>query len=623
MDTKPKQDFEPALSRTLAELLRQWGTLCVFISALIVIHLSWLLYVGVSPKARSLGLWPSQISEFSLELVRVFLPMAISLLIFFLLGKYFGPFEKFLASLDEEAKKRVAADALMATLAPFQKGVELTVRSSITSETTTILQELRKGVLEAQHLPAFLSGYVPHYNDVDWSEMLAGATDVFLCFRYCNADWLARNSSKFTEWFAPGRKLRVVLQDPRHPGLSRRLLGPERYANNKGVTESVDQTAAFFLSLRKKEGTKIDDVRVEATNVSIPYMFGRIKRQSKTEFFFSPFILSKTSGNSDPPFVRINLDAADSATGALVEMEIAKFADEDTQPYPLYEGYRHLTRDSDLNANRIFVSSSLKCNAACSYCYINSLVGHEENRGAYEPAMILPEIVHHKRFQKGPEGTKIFFGAFSDPFGNDRDTEVTLRLLEELAPYGNVIHIATKFAPVDQCETLGKYWRTAMVNISVAGPRNTLEKGTKPFAERLEFARQLRAKRVKIGLYVRPVIPTITRGFLQENLDAIKEVTFDCITVGGLYKDAEGAISKRLNPVVSVDSFGVEARKRFVLDQKRDLDDSTSTRAPVLSKLSLIQEISQVRSLFDASKSHICASSTEALEFFSRNLPAN
>ena len=137
------------------------------------------------------------------------------------------------------------------------------------------------------------------------------------------------------------------------------------------------------------------------------------------------------------------------------------------------------------NTNRLFVNTSLGCNANCSYCYLPNLnysKGKELNTYITAEELI-KQIETYKDFKTGKNGTLISFGCYSECW-DEINKPQTIKLIKYFLEKGNQIQFATKryvdYKDLIDVSKFIKYYNQLTIFISSAtiSEWNKFEKGT-------------------------------------------------------------------------------------------------------------------------------------------------
>lgn len=167
------------------------------------------------------------------------------------------------------------------------------------------------------------------------------------------------------------------------------------------------------------------------------------------------------------------------------------------------------------DSQRIFLNTALGCSAHCQYCYLSGLgIGHNPHYISAEETLTL--LQQSDEFVPGADGTVLSLGCYSECWDCKNKSE-TIKLLSNLADYGNYIQMATKQAvskdELKQLDALARY--PGQIGLYLSTPTLShsveLEPGTASIKDRLAPLNwQAELKHIYLSLYIKPVLPDIT-----------------------------------------------------------------------------------------------------------------
>jgi DNA repair photolyase len=376
---------------------------------------------------------------------------------------------------------------------------------------------------------------------------------------YASKDLIGAKSHALKSFISRGGDFRLYLADPKN--FLWRRTAPTTVVESEAA--QIYDTARAFAQLFDVLGS--GRLQIHAVEDGVTSMIARIQASGETIFLISPFRMHRDA-HGKPVVVLMQRRSPKDEIDKYFDAEIAHL--EKSPPFPLYERKRLLAWASD-RSNRVFVSASLQCQGKCDYCYIDSLVNNF-SPVVIKPHLMIDEIARSRHFIEGRHGTRIMMGGFSDPL-SPLNKELTVHLIEELGPLGNLIHIATKW-PVqfDIAQRISDATRgNVAINFSCSSIRRGLERSTPAPKERMASGKLLTDLGILTALYVRPVIFGVTVQDIEEIGALAIENNITTATVGGIYVD-ERIRSNLSHHNVTLPSAVLENRQ-FVLDNERHL----------------------------------------------------
>lgn len=166
------------------------------------------------------------------------------------------------------------------------------------------------------------------------------------------------------------------------------------------------------------------------------------------------------------------------------------------------------------SSRRIFLNTSIGCNANCSYCYLPKL-GVTGNNARISATDLLNMLQNVAYLKKGREGSIFSLGCYSECL-DIVNIDETYKLLTGLLPMGNRIQLATKQEiPLDLVlhiveKRLYKQQVTLYISMPTISAITQMEKGTVTYEKRvvnIELCEQYDIPKV---LYVKPFLPNVT-----------------------------------------------------------------------------------------------------------------
>lgn len=429
------------------------------------------------------------------------------------------------------------------------------------------------------------------YTETDWSELLYSSKEVDLCMFYANNEWERKFAPVFSNYLQKGGILNLYLPNPSE--ISSKYIADTQVHDE--VSKKIIDTMRMFKNIQPKENNNLN-IKILAKGFN--YMFARISNSNK-KFLFSPY--ANTYEKSGSPVIIFNEELARKEMVQFIEHEL-DFIKQTSKKIPDFESSQHIVWKEQ--RNRVFLSSSLKCDAGCSFCYINSLIKIEKHqpltRG--EITLLCSSIYSNKRFIPGSNGTDILLGAFNDPFASDNIT-ATLDIMRFFSMFNNYIHIASRYNFPDKYLNEIKKYSNVIINYSISSLDNNIE--LKNFDARFSSAKKLIGDNVKVALFLRPVLYQKTLKDLNNIIKKAKEAKIEVITVGGLYIDKY--IKEKLS------NIGLSFKNEKYIDKHFVLDDKA-----VLKKLK-INDLDEIAEKLKKNEFKVFRSSDERIDYFKKN----
>lgn len=220
--------------------------------------------------------------------------------------------------------------------------------------------------------------------------------------------------------------------------------------------------------------------------------------------------------------------------------------------------YNNLTLDTvnlDIasgDEERIFLNSSIGCNAKCKYCYMDDLLINKQNKRFYNKENVLKRLRDMPEFVEGYLGTILTLGCYSECWSEDNRQD-TIDLICELARSDNPIQIATKRQiEKKDIEYLAKHLRGKpqlfiYISIPTISQSQEMEKGTDAVDLRIRnFELNKISEKIQFVLYIRPVLSGVTIKDLRQYKGILEQYKIPCIVGDMLKKNKTGTVSKNM-----------------------------------------------------------------------------
>jgi len=539
-------------------------------------------------------------------LVGLILDFAAVVLLDYLSGKDFSKSARpYLGSLKDLLIHFIPLFVIAVFVSPLLKALEQ-ARSQISSQTTagnlkqavaSEIQSLRLEIrtIARRGIPLSITDVYATYQDVPWSELLARATEVDLAVLYCSSDWLGANESLFTDFLKRKGVVRLYL-----PPLTQFETKAYESVNLRPeTTQKILRTLRIFREAARSVSSST--LSVFALKQGISYVVARFKSSDgKRIFVFSPLRNNQESVAVQPPAIVLDEALLDQSLRALVD-------DDDeylraAEPYPDFEAEHYLTWEK--SKERVFVSVALSCPLSCDFCYIESIVPNpiEQPRDNFGRVLAF-SILGDSRFNRGPRGTRILIGGFTEPFVG-QNSSVTIQLMNTLGDNcGNFVHVATRSSRVSELISKLRFPERAVINYSISSLSGDISGGGKEeVTKRLADATKVLAAGGNVGLYVRPVVPGRTLKDSEEIATLAWNAGIRHVTVGGLYVDAR--VQRNLEQGGVVFNGLRTTSKTLILDAQGSFKKMPD------------DEVRQVQKRFRDRRFRVFSSSTELLLHF-------
>ena len=192
--------------------------------------------------------------------------------------------------------------------------------------------------------------------------------------------------------------------------------------------------------------------------------------------------------------------------------------------------------------NRVFIDIGEGCGNACKYCYLDDA---DKPQKVFNHNMIddcIQEILSNPEFKPGKTGTIISFCPHTEPFKSSFSTKAMIFAIRKLAPYKNLMQLATKeiipdFFITEVNDILDDRQLTAFISVSSLEKQSCLEPFASDYRKRFENINKLRGSKVKGCIYLKPFL------FEEKEFESlfrlIKEVNPDAVCIGIVYSHFE------------------------------------------------------------------------------------
>lgn len=199
--------------------------------------------------------------------------------------------------------------------------------------------------------------------------------------------------------------------------------------------------------------------------------------------------------------------------------------------------------------NRVFIDIGEGCGNACKYCYLDDSDKPQKVFDYNKIYNCIQEILINPKFKPGKKGTIISFCPHTEPFKSSLSTKAMLFAIKKLAPYKNLMQLATKETIPDFFITavndmLDNGQLTAFISISSLEMQNYFEPFASDYRKRFENINNLRGSKVNGCIYLKPFL--FKEEEFENLLRSIKEVKPDAVCIGILYTHLENQTTEFL-----------------------------------------------------------------------------
>lgn len=433
-------------------------------------------------------------------------------------------------------------------------GIRIIEQNSRIDDLTQQLNLLTRVVGTEKYFPE-ISNISYSYNNTDWKALLANATHIDLCILYTSSEWNQKNFVYFKNLLERDGTISLYL--PNFESLSSRYYTDSKL--NSIVISKIWRTYSVFNNLPEKLREKC---RIYSMTKGFNYMFARIHKPTTNLFLMSPY--NNNYSKVDSPAIIFDEKFANEELLNFINTETEYLSKADVLPN--FEKEKYIVWNE--KRNKVFISTELKCQLGCTFCYVDSLT---KKIGDYDPIKVahnICEIVKNdNRFIPGKDGTTIMLGSFNDPFFS-RNFQASMEIINSFASTKNFIHIATRYCVGKNKDFLFSKDANVVINYSISTlVDNGIE--VRNQMERFDEAKKLILKGYKIALFIRPIIKDVTIMDIDKIIQLAKDANITIVTVGGLYVDDR--IRHALEDIhVTLDDLDY-LDKQFVLDDKNVL----------------------------------------------------
>lgn len=204
------------------------------------------------------------------------------------------------------------------------------------------------------------------------------------------------------------------------------------------------------------------------------------------------------------------------------------------------------------DAERIFLNTSIGCNAKCRYCYMDKLLINKQNKRSYDKDEVLKRLLSMPEFEKGDMGTILTLGCYAECWSKDNRQD-TMDIICELVEYENPIQIATKkHMDKEDIEYLARHLKRKQqlfiyISIPTISQSGFYEKGTDAVDLRIRnFELNKISENVQFVLYIRPVLTGVTIKDLDQYKGIMEQYKIPCVVGDMLKENKNGTIDKKM-----------------------------------------------------------------------------
>lgn len=224
------------------------------------------------------------------------------------------------------------------------------------------------------------------------------------------------------------------------------------------------------------------------------------------------------------------------------------------------------------SSERIFLNTSIGCNASCNYCYLPQL-GVRGNNARITAEDLLEALQNMTYFKKGREGSILSLGCYSECLDIQNIGE-TFKLLVGLLSLENRIQLATKqkFA-VDLAQYIDenriyKHQVTLYVSMPTISGITKLEPGTVGYEDRVCNIELCERYEIPKVLYIKPFLPNITAKDLSKYLTLVRKYQLP-VVVGNYLRDGCKAVAADVGEGLLFDSGSSDEKVNFISELRK------------------------------------------------------
>jgi len=184
------------------------------------------------------------------------------------------------------------------------------------------------------------------------------------------------------------------------------------------------------------------------------------------------------------------------------------------------------------------------CTLACRYCYVSPAKGAGvklAELSGYELALALCLNPH---FLPGKGGTLVAFGSITECFLNEETTTKTLEYMEWISRLlGNPQQVSTKMLISDyvaeSVKKRGDANLSVLVSLACVRFSGALEPASPKPSQRLKRAGELATRGLRVAIFVRPILPSVTDRDFSLILDEMEKNGLRELVLGSLMVNRE------------------------------------------------------------------------------------